>query len=243
MSTPLLNRRRLMMGSMSNVPPIECPYITNGLVFWLDGEFGIANEQWTDLIGMIKFNMVGNVYHSGKRMVFAGGYCNYQGHLPFDLSQGTFHICCKFPNAGSSQQNWVCRFSKIDLSQGTTPQPIPLLERTGRKLSFTSIEEPTVELPASWTAPEFTFTKVGISTTGDSGDLVVLNKSQNLTFSSTQQWTLGDSNQSDIGRRNYTQGATFQGEIMSILFYNRKLSLAEVLFNQQVDNTRFNLGL
>ena len=222
---------------------INCPYIKDGLVFWLDGEFGVGNGQWIDQIGRIPFDIYGDVHQSSNRMVFAGGYCNYQGHLPFDLSQGTFHICCKFPNAGSSQQNWVCRFSKIDLSQGTTPQPIPLLERTGRKLSFTSVEKPTVELPAAWTAPEFTFTKVGISTTGDSGDLVVLNKSQNITFSSTQMWTLGDSHQTDFGRRNYTQGATFQGEIMSVLFYNRKLSLSEVLYNQQIDNLRFGLGL
>jgi hypothetical protein len=37
--------------------------------------------------------------------------------------------------------------------------------------------------------------------------------------------------------------APFDGHIYSIRFYNRKLTQAEQLHNQQIDNIRFNLGL
>ena len=64
--------------------------------------------------------------------------------------------------------------------------------------------------------------------------------------SGTDYWSTNDSeNRIRIGcRYNISSNANaFKGTIYAIRAYNRRISFAEMLNNQQVDNLRFNLGL
>lgn len=62
------------------------------------------------------------------------------------------------------------------------------------------------------------------------------------TFDTTDNRHYSGGNSTNfIGKRS--SGSNFTGKIHAIRIYNRKLSANEMLINQRVDNTRFNLGL
>ena len=46
-----------------------------------------------------------------------------------------------------------------------------------------------------------------------------------------------------IGYSDAATNWSFKGKIYSIRIYNRQLSAAEMVYNQKIDNKRFNLGL
>lgn len=55
----------------------------------------------------------------------------------------------------------------------------------------------------------------------------------------TNKLTIGNRN----GGRGYTGTGTFSGYIKCVRLYNRQLSKEEILYNQSIDNIKYNLGL
>lgn len=222
----LIERRKLMQGISS-----EIPYVRNGLTFWLDGiRKGENAGYWTDLIGGRLFQQLGNVQELGDRFLMTnGGYFKQSVSERFTLVGHTFEVCAQFL-ATPSTANWL-----LGTSSTGVPEPIFVLTNSGY-FSYTSQTRTAVKLTEPL-AP-FTFSKIG------DADMVgiYINKSNSITYGNNDSW--GAQNvEWCIGARRPAFYNNLIGCVMSIRMYDRELTEAEVMHNQQVDNLRFNLGL
>lgn len=198
-------------------------YIKAGKIFHLDGiNKGNTENAWTDLVGGIVYTNY-NVTPLGNGWSFPGTNGVYLG------KSGT-----QF--AGSANRTIeVCFYNKVESTlflfvDGTNiTDSICLIIDKSYKALFLQNKQTYDFFP-----------------TKDNPHCVSLNQDVGLydgseVQKSTSTYWGSDSN-SYIGRRCRT-GNPYNGYIYSIRIYDRKLSAAEMLHNQQVDNERFNLGL
>lgn len=217
-------RRRLMM--QAKAQPLECPYITDGLEFWLDGiNKGKTSNAWTDLVGGLVFNNVGSVSATSTENAwyFAGdGNINMRlGGTAFPNSANRTIEACFKNEIGSTL------FIFISGTQ-TTDNLCLIMDRTYRVLFLQRRQTynffPTLNMPHC------------VSLNMDAG----LYDGSAVSKSSSTYWS--SNNFTNIGRRDSSASA-YKGYIYSIRVYDRKLTSEEMLFNQRVDNERFNLDL
>ena len=205
-------------GGGGDEPTPENPYVTDGLIFRLDGiEKGENEGTWTDLVGGIVFTNK-NVTSTEYGWHFNGGSSFYSTTVLTGSENYTVEVCFK-PEA----TNTYCLFSCNNRTQYNI-----LFYKSGNNITFSQYANTyTMALSANQ--------KYSVSLNLDRG---LLNGASISKNSSTDYW-----NNSDfwIGRRS--QGTFFKGEIYAIRIYNRKLSQEEQLRNFSVDNERFNLGL
>lgn len=225
--TTMSDMRRMMMmftrpvdsGGGGDEPTPEPPYVTDGLVFRLDGiEKGKNEGTWTDLVGGITFTN-NNVINTDYGWSFNGSSSYfYSTSVLTGSSNHTVEVCFKPDNT-----NTYCLFSCNNRTQYNN-----LFYKNGNNITFSQYANTyTIALSANQ--------KYSVSLNLDRGLLNGISISKN---SNTDYW-----NNSDfwIGRR--AAGNYFKGEIYSIRLYNRKLSQEEQLRNFSIDNERFNLEL
>lgn len=203
----------------SDAPAWETPYITDGLIFMVDGiEKGENEGTWTDLIGRITFTN-NNVINTDYGWSFNGSSSYfYSTSVLTGSSNHTVEVCFK-PN----NTNTYCLFSCNNRTQYNI-----LFYKSGNNITFSQYANTyTIVLSANQ--------NYSVSLNLDRG---LLNGTSISKNSNTDYWTTSDFY---IGRR--AAGSYFNGEIYAIRVYNRKLSQEEQLFNFNSDNTRFNLGL
>lgn len=216
-------RRHIMMQAAGGG---GCPYITDGLIFWLDGLDYVSGSNWVDKIQGLEFipatgnaaNVNGGVYVNGddnfktNRTYPTGTIlsieCSYdcpngsKAFYPFVLEGGAQVV-----NMGNNSFYWKRGMMKTDIGIGFS---------AGKTFSA----------------------NIGSS-------LVVVNKVQR-TLGRTAFPTSRDIYAkvgACVGTRLDRYENAFWGTIYSIRGYDRNLTLEEMQFNQQVDNERFNLGL
>lgn len=217
-----LLHRREMMGVQGG----GCPYITDGLIFWLDGLDYVSGGNWVDKIQGLEFipstgnaaNVNGGVYVNGNDNFMTNNTyptgtirsieCSYdcpngsKYFFPFVLPSGAQVV-----NMGNN-----CFYWKRDM------------RRTNIGIGFSDGKTFSANIDDS---------------------IVVVNKVQR-TLGSTAFPTSHDiyaNRGACVGTRLNRYENAFWGTIYSIRGYDRNLTLEEILFNQQVDNERFNLGL
>lgn len=213
-------RRRLMM--QSKAQPFECPYITDGLVFWLDGiNKGASDGSWVDLVKRIKFTN-SNVEPSDDGWLFNGtsSYFTTSSQIGYGADY-TFEFCIKF--TGSVNRIVIMAFGPQTIKYSPmvyvqTGSYFIIMQNTN-KYNFT----PSLNTNYSISANLSRLVRNGVS----------------ISPSSTADYWNNSGNY--IGRR--ASGNYFKGLIHGIRMYNRRLSLEEQQFNISVDNERFNLGL
>lgn len=223
--SPLMVARRMAMMQ----DKIYCPYITDGLIFWLDGIYkGNDPTRWKDLIGHKVFTLTGCTFQD--RGVYFGGVGSgiYAGAVSEDYLTDTIEAAV---TGLGNQQTILC--SPYN-SQTMTRPGISLI--TGQKTPATGFviagsnnSHKTIDGDARW------------KTLSVNEDRVVRNLS-NGTFTGTNWWVPPSETSTTIGRRN-EDNYMFKGTMHCLRIYNRKLTEEEMKFNQQVDNERFNLGL
>ena len=215
-------------------PHFVIPYITDGLVFYLDGiEKGSAQGAWTDLVGGIVFNPYTNGVTFNADNVQFGGSSNKalissvdgSGIIPsntagtievcFNNTSGTTNKCLFYGGVNSGVCFHIGNTTDIKWSSGNSSTPSIGKHSNQAKTTYSISRDRVIE---NFSAQTF----------GSSGY---------ITYKMTKMIVGGS------GRSASTIYDVFNGQIYSIRIYNRKLSEAEVLSNQQVDNTRFNLGL
>lgn len=218
----LLMRRREMV-LHDQVSPIVCPYITDGLIFWLDGiERGGIAGQWKDLIGG-KIFVLNNVIEGTDCVHFNGVKTSYglcSGPVSADFNSETIECTVSsFPmRAALLYPPLINGFVGIGLARGTDDY-IHGMDGVGSCM---------------WGLGEF-------KTVSVNSDVAASNKVQRYKIGSG---SLGANTSGNTYLGMRSNGARcFSGDIYSLRIYNRKLSLAEMLQNQSVDNERFNLGL
>lgn len=230
----LLIRRREMVESAPAPTPIACPYITDGLIFWLDGiERGGVSGQWKDLIGGKIFTLTGCTEETNG-VTFAGttsSYGVYDGYISGDWANETIEIAKNVSR---------CR-NMVILNQ-------PIINgAVGKGLVYASSGN-------SWTRVDGQSEK-GYITDGylkklsiaggnnqTSGVTFVIDTTAKTARASSDTWGGNNSGKTYLGIR-YTSGLArpFSGTLYSIRLYNRVLTADEMIANQNVDVSRFGL--
>ena len=229
----LLMRRREMGAHKKE--PFVIPYITDGLVFYLDGiEQGNTSGAWTDLVGGIVFTKkAGTVTFNSDNVQFNGSSNNClvssidgSGAIPSSVS-ATIEVCYNNTSGKTNKSLFYGGYFNPGLSfhinnttdivwgAGNSQKPARGYHTNQAKTTYSISRARAFE-----NFEEKTF---------GSGSYVSLGSTYIIVGGS--------------GRSASTFYDVFEGKIHAIRIYNRQLTEEEVLANQAVDNTRFNLGL
>lgn len=214
-----VNRRRYMGGGGG----LACPYVTDGLIFWMDGiEKGSDSTAWTDLIGgtyKFPYNEHSTVESDCIHMDGEGSLSlNSTDMLCFEWTHTLEVVAQKIGSGAGAIYNsgWQDYLSCICVSDGFRISPSGWTEiRWDIKVPSTIIYSLVGTNPRFLNGTKYT---------------------TNLLYASyitTNQATLGGLLSSNF----------IECKVHCIRMYNRKLTDAEVLANHAVDNKRFNLGL
>lgn len=214
----------------------SCPYISDCLEFWLDGiDKGNNDGYWTDLIQGIKYTLnesqdVGIDYVRVPPFMdtdtFFGGYKTIECCFSEYAKWGAF----MYGNKGNNNQKEL-----IVLTTSNNDEVAIRLGRatTGTKFTFESGE-----------GPDYTVNNKGTISGNDNlvmfaGNTTTSSSRIDLAAVPTSKYRIG-------GRPGFSTSDAFSKtacKIHSIRFYSKLLTEQEMLHNQRVDNTRFNLGL
>ena len=204
-------------------------YISNGLVFHLDGiEKGPTENSWTDLIGGKVFTNYGGVsLQNGWQFTndLSSTHNNMRNTstLSFSETTHTIEVCYYAP---------ANKYGLIFLNKASGGICFGI-QSAMNNIIWSSNSKPM------WTKSSGNFT--GYNTISVNTSRGIANINTTLTAGSNNSWSKGDYN--GIGGRSYSYTYEFTGTIYAIRIYNRLLSEAEMKHNQMIDNKRFNLGL
>lgn len=214
-----------------------CPY-TSGLVFWLDGiDKGPNSGNWTDLIGGHVFSVPsGSTTPTSIDNGWAFDSSSNSGANGTQVFKCTDTLNMKMTNNYTieitfkcNKANTWCIFNQPaanDICFGVSANGIKYIIQNGNpSVNYlrTNAAEGIITISLNLTRCYANGTNVSSNTTGK--------------FSLTGGGVLIGAYK--IGSGNWP----FYGDIYSIRIYNRALSAAEMVYNQRIDNKRFNLGL
>lgn len=217
--------KKICLGS-KQVWPVETKtnYIMDGLVCWFDGiNKGNDNTRWTDLIGGLYFTF--NTYSSViDNAVYMNGAGKLTGSTNMNFANsGTIECCVTRPNGAVTA---ACIFMPVSVNS----------------LAFIVTGSGYAYKPAQSPANQYKTTRVANFTCSLNGARGMINGSV-LTTRSGNNYNTNNSGYGTLGGRGGSPPYNLNGNIHSIRIYNRQLTEEEMLYNQQVDNERFNLGL
>lgn len=219
-----LLRRRAMMAASGGGEPIDCPYITDGLIFWLDGiDRGGVSGKWIDLIGGKTFTLR-NVTELDNGVKFlSNGYGTHAGPVSDNWANETIEVA----TASMSYLN-KC----ILCPSNSSPVGIGLITSSSGGYFMLNIDGVS---KAKWSGLS-TASRVSANNTN-----AVVNGSSK-SKSSTDNWGANTTGTTYLGCRYTTAASRYMnGTLYSLRIYNRHLSVAEMQANQAVDVARFNL--
>lgn len=196
-------------------------YVTDGLVFWLDGIDKGGTTAWVEKINNYSFENHGATFNT-DHVYFDGvdDYMSSSGAATYANSANIYTIEVVY----EKEANGIIyqpKSGRYMIAFGFNADG-RVIWQSGRG------QRPLYNAPSSGSA-------------SISAERAIANGTA-MTSTGTSYISRADSS-SYIGRRNAADGDYFKGKVFSIRIYNRNLSEAEVLANLAVDNQRFNLGL
>lgn len=201
-------------------------YIQDGLIFWLDGiDKGGSRNKWRDIIGGLEFVNYGAIENDDHFYFDGASYMIGPSGVVYDITNHTIEVCVE-PIVKS---NWVL----------CTPSVHGYVE--GFSVSFQSIgityAKSTTNL---YDIPYNGKMTISMNIERGYGNMNSLVLSIKDYFSDRNLWVVG-------GRTGYPTPSIprylFNGKIYAIRIYNKLLTSDEMIYNQQIDNLRFNLGI
>lgn len=231
-------RRRLMMGVNGGSPTPTIPYVTDGLVFYLDGiNKGVNDGKWTDLVGGVQWTNYGATSLENGWSFANKAYMLDDGTMgSYSFANCTVEMCVD----SNTSNNYF-------LFVGAGAGIVGYFAQSYANKSWFTIK-PTSEGGVYRGALSVTPTisgigKFTISITGQRNGYGYWNgvkkSSDNVAYSAASTAIIGKR----VPTTSSSSAFPFTGTIHSIRIYNRILSNDEMLSNQIVDNIRFNLGL
>lgn len=223
----LMRRRAMMQAARGGVSPVECPYITDGLIFWLDGlEKGTDQTVWTDLIGGKQFALTKAVFKtSSVSFSTTGAYGVYNGAVSSDAESETIEIACGAFNLAAC----ILHQPKIDNKAGAC-----FVVGSDRKNSSYAMDGAT---RARWNLSSVTGIKrVSMNSSYAVNNGVAISKGSNDSWGANNTGKTYLANNASLGKQYKASDG-----IYCIRIYNRILSVAEMQANQAVDAARFNI--
>lgn len=198
----------------------RCPYITDGLIFHLDGA-DATQDKWVDRIGKIPFNLVNTSKTDDGGVMFTGSrsYGNYAAGLTFPLANCTLEIVY-YATSSIASTHLFTPNTDGSIAFGCTVQNVVVISNSNNANS------------KIYYVPIVDRHSVSVNKNNGYADGNALS-----VYSGTDCWYLR-SGGTYIGCR--TSGENyFSGVIYQIRVYNRILTEEEILFNQAVDYTRY----
>ena len=228
--------RRRGMGAHEK-EPFVIPYITDGLILYLDGiEQGDTANVWTDLINGLQYvkNSSTGITFNDNNVAFgsSNNQCLYNSRAEFvNASAGTIEACYRdVPTSGTKTL-----FYSVGIgSSGYGGQGISFQFVGGNRVAFSAGNAVTRPKNGAWTA--------GATGTYSISAARIYQNGVSKSFTTSTDYPSRINAVSVIGGNGSYQ-QTLGGKIHCIRIYNRQLTEEEVLFNQRIDNMRFNLGL
>ncbi len=232
-------RRRLMMQGKADIYD-AMGYIKAGKILHLDGlTKGNTVNAWTDLAQGLVFNVYGAVTELINGYSLPGTASAYlcataTSNIIPNNQNATVEVCIK-PTA--IQQGFV--FAKST----TAYSPMFLIYSSGFIRGFNASSGTGRTWSGGLQANQYYTASIEYDKAFVNGQEI------SLASSSAGAWQMdSQQNFARIGSRRRGSGIgdgqdMYKGNVYAIRIYNRKLSAAEMLHNQQVDNERFNLGL
>lgn len=204
-------------------------YIQDGLVFQLDGiDKGNDATKWIDRKGGIGFPYIAATSEVLTDSVhFTGsGYLTGDALITpsFAYDSMTIEICCTYDTR--SGLNHVVLACKVEPNFA-----FGWYNKTTLRCS-SGLDKPV------WSTSDMTVLK----TYSITSDHSLANINVSLTAGSNTQFS-NNSGFIELGGRSYNSTSGYSGDVYAIRIYNRQLSVAEMQFNQRIDNVRFNLGI
>ena len=216
----LYGRRRAIAGENDN-----CPYIKNGLIFWLDGiKKGTDPSKWVDLIGGKVFDLTNCTFADNGVIFGSSSFGQYSSGIGTGWDIDTIEC------SASEMDNYETilypgndeTHSYIGLVKGSNGNTGYRIDTENFQRVITANQIKTISINS--------IDCVYDGVTGGVG--------------ANDNWSNNNGGITTIGRRlSMSNIYQFSGTMHSIRIYNRHLSTSEMLHNQKVDNERFNLGL
>lgn len=223
----LLERRRMMFSRPEEVSPYdEYGYIAAGKVFHIDGiNKGNDSTKWTELINEYTFPYNAHTTLSSTGVVFdgkSGSYIISDQSLPLNTFKADeCTIECVFEITSGR-----CFFSS----------------GSNTNIIFSINNNLFVFYAGSTSNNAWTPTSLTGKNTVSLSDSYGYQNGTALVATTTASLNQGSGKMS-LGGRSYGSAFPITGTLHCIRIYNRKLTVEEIINNQQVDNTRFSLGL
>lgn len=215
----MMARRRLLSQQRNN-----CPYIKDGLIFWLDGiNKGNDPEKWVDLIGNREFVLTDCSFLENGVVFTQTSKGDYLGAIGNSALTDTIE----------------CAVNRI----GTT---MCILYPTNKKGGNFITMVHGAGLNFGWISNGSVFARGTVS--GDaklisaSNELIIANGVR-CGYSVNDTWSSNTTDYTGLGYRPHNGDYHFSGIMYSVRIYNRHLTEEEMIHNQKVDNQRFNLGV
>lgn len=210
-----VNRRRVM----GNRESVVNPYISDGLIFWLDGIYKNQSigVDWEDLIGGVKFS--GGIYNSDN--LFIG--CGLQSNSTVLAANENYTV-------------------EVVLMFDQNSPNYPILscgDRTTNRVlvaGYGNNKYAVLQNQVAWICDMSKYVKHTISANLER----CVQNYQEITSQSTDEVFF---NEPKDGWYLVRRQAINSVNLYCIRIYNRRLTINEMKANQAVDNTRFNLGL
>ena len=213
-------------------------YIKDGLVLWMDGiDKGDTSGAWIDKIA-------GHVFTSINGMTVGSN------HIALSRSNGQM-----LENVTFDGVNYRDGTIEVVISDYDPYAAIAFASSVKRGLCFGFGTSGSIIYGVSEINDGDYMNHVMIKNPNYLGKIFSINSENAIVDGETPEYTTNVSYfgqdypaLSHIGGRIYTFGSSslpnyFDGKIYAIRVYNRKLSIAEMLHNQRIDNRRFNLNL
>ena len=233
----ILRRRRGMMGAQSKLPPIPAGYVTDGLVFFLDG-LQLANaNNWTDIVGGKKFTLYNcSVANSNNGIVFDGttSYGETSGAITNDFANETIEVVASyFPNSTA------LLFSQ-PVVNGNVGIGIAFSNSSSGGKVAVAIGHDGVKRNGR-SATNATSDQRSKKVLGINGSRLIIRKT-NMTGTYETTWAGYETGVTTLGCRcNDSRGNKYTGTVYAVRIYNRKLSEAEIGQNQDMDIVRYGI--
>lgn len=215
------------------VSPSQPQYISDGLVFNLDGiNKGSTADAWTDLIGGLVFTNNGATAIPNGWMInnssTNNSLRNETGNISWSRETSTIEVV--YATTATNHQSIFTPKTVGAISFG--------MRSTGYPNQFTISNESSTTNKVLQSPINIR----GTHTVSINYNCGVIDINNSMTVTTTNAKFDADL-YNEIGARASTNTYAFNGNIYAIRIYNRLLTEQEMAQNQRVDNVRFNLGL
>lgn len=233
----LAERRRALMAQKSGLPPVPSGYVTNGLVFFLDG-LQLANaNNWTDIVGGKKFTLYNcSVANTDNGIVFDGttSYGETNGTITNDFANETIEVVASyFPNSSA------LLFSQ-PVVNGNVGIGVAFSNASGGGKVAVGIGHDGVRRTCR-SATNVTTDQRSKKVLGVNVSRLIIRKT-NMTGTYETSWAGYETGITTLGCRcNSTHTMKYTGTIYAVRIYNRILTAAEIEQNQGIDIVRYGI--